>query len=70
MSELLDLGMVLYFALFFLFVAVPLAYYLTWDAGLDAGLATLIAFFASLAAATIFYHLFISRTRSRRLRRI
>ena len=37
----------LLFALSFLFVGVPIIYWLCWEVGLDAGLSTVIGFLAS-----------------------
>jgi len=37
------------FALSFLFVGVPIIYWLSWEIGLDAGLSTVIGFLASFA---------------------
>jgi len=62
-------GLILYFGLFFLFIAVPISYYLTWNLGVDPALAFLLGFLICLMIASLFYKWFTSK-KLRRLRRI
>ena len=59
----------LLFALSFLFVGVPIIYWLCWEIGLDAGISTVIGFLASflfgLAAARTLYGKRGRRSRAR-----
>ena len=59
----------LLFALSFLFVGVPIIYWLCWEVGLDAGLSTVIGFLASflfgLMATKILYGKHGRRSRAR-----
>ena len=59
----------LLFALSFLFVGVPIIYWLSWEIGLDAGLSTVIGFLASfifgLMATRILYGKQGRRSRTR-----